>query len=460
MRTAFLPAALCLLLLPLTARAQSGTCDVTNITNTLTTRVGDATYVSGRARYDCTGGIRVLADSAVSAFGRLVMIGNVSFADSLKTLQSQYVQYEGRIGHIVADGPTVVTDRKTGSTLRAPNGLTYQRANKDNPQPRIEVIRGRPQMVLYEEPRPDQKVDTTTIVSDRMEIVGESLFRGWGSVEIKRGTLDATGSQTVFDDSLGIMDLWGIARIKGDRYDVRGDSIHAQIEGDLFREVRVFRDARIDSEDLVVQGQRVYIAFDSGAVHRLIALGTKNAKTTIAPATATTPNLALTADSIDALAPRQTLERVVAVGNALGSRQPDSLDLKLPELIQRDWLRGDTVIAHFVEAPDSVKARRTESDSSFSRVLDRLIAVGGGSVPATATYRIRAENDTTDQVEVGYLVARRITAMFREGSIQDLNAEGQIRGVYLQPIRVTPRRVTTDSATSAQNVRNTGRRGR
>ncbi len=452
-----------LLALPAVLQAQDATCDFDALTPQTTFKmIGDAIHFSGPTRYKCSGNVVVRSDSAVNAFGRLLLIGNVDYADSTKTLTSQFVQYEGRIGRIVADGPTVVTDRKTGSILNAPNGLIYQRVTKDNPQPRIEVIRGRPQLTLLEEPRPEQKPDTTNIISDRMEITGENLFRGWGSVVIKRGELDATGGQAVFDDSLGIMDLWGIARIKGERYDVRGDSIHAQVEGDLFREVRVFRNARIDNEDLVVEGHRLNIAFDSGAVSRLIAQGGKAGREGKS-ATATTPDFVLTADSIDAVAPKQTLERVTAVGNAMGTRQPDSLDLKLPELIQRDWLRGDTVIAHFVDAPDSIRAKAAKSDSSVNRVLDRLIAVGSGAAPATSTYRMRAENDTTNQIEVGYLVARRITALFKDGGIHDMDAQGQIRGVYLQPIRrVTPiptRPVTTDRQ-GTQNARTTGRRGR
>jgi hypothetical protein len=466
MRIPSLVTALFLVLLPVVASAQASTCTVQPIGNTLTSVIGDATYVSGRAQYDCTGGIRILSDSAVSAFGRRLLIGNVYFADSLKTLRSQYVQYEGRIGYIVTDGPTEVTDRKTGSILTAPYGLTYQKANQDNPQPRIEVTRGRPHLRIMEEPQPGQTPDTTDIDADRLEIIGEKVFRGWGRVVIKRGPLHATGNQTVVDDSLGIMDLWGIAHIDGDRYDVQGDSIHADIEGELFRNVRVFRNARIERDDLLVEGARLYIAFDSGAVNRLIALGGHaQPGAPAAQAKATRPDFTLTADSIDALAPGQALEQVIAVGHALGTRQPDSLDLKLPELIQKDWLKGDTIMAYFVELHDSVKALKAQSDTAgLERVLDRLTAIGSSAEPATAAYRVRAEGDTTHQVEVGYVTALRITAIFRNDAVHDLDAQGQIRGIYLQPIRrTTPGAALPVTLPPAQPVRgnqNGGRRGR
>jgi hypothetical protein len=234
------------------------------------------------------------------------------------------------------------------------------------------------------------------------------------------------------------MRLWGLAHLKGENYDVRGDSIYSEIEGDQFRNVLVFRNANIVSEDLDVKGIRLNIAFDSGTVNRLIAVGQKgdSTQTGLAQATAVTPEFTLTADSIDAVAPKQKLEQVTAIGNALGVRTPDSLDLTLPESIRNDWLRGDTVIAHFAEASDSIKAQRAKSDSTNDRVLERLIAIGRTGKPATATYRMRAEGDTAvNNFEVGYITAQRITAVFKDGAVHDLDAQGNIQGLYLQPIR-------------------------
>ncbi len=451
-----------LLLVPTALVAQDSGCDIRPLAEQNTRQIGDAIYIGGRTEFRCSDGVVVVSDSAMRAFGRRTLIGNVSFSDPEKTIRTQVLQFEERTGQVVTFGNTTVTDRKAGSVLRASNGLTYWRETEDNPQPRIEVLTGRPQMILIEDAKPGQPADTTHIDADRMEIVGQKLFRGWGRVVIKRGELDASGGQTVFNDSLGIMDLWGIAHIKGETYDVQGDSVHAEVDGDLFKELRVFRNARIVTEDLRVEGVRLYIAFDSGAVQRLIALGEK-AKPGAPPArpvqaTATTPDFVLKADSIDAHAPKQALDKVFAVGNALGTREPDSLDLKMPELIQRDWLRGDTVTAYFVEMPDSMKAKRAPSDSTFDRVLDRLLAAGSAENPATALYRMRSRSDSTKEPEVGYVAARQITAFFRAGEVFDLSAIDKVRGVYLQPNgRVLPSTADTDTK-SSQNGQTTRRR--
>jgi hypothetical protein len=432
-----------LLLLPGALLAQDDRCSfepVTSRGNNIQT-VGDAVYVGGRTSYKCPRGVSFVADSAVSAFGVRTLIGNVVYTDSLKEIRTdRSLQYQERIGIVAVEGNATMIDRKTGSVLLAPEGLVYTRENETRPS-KLEVFRGRPYLTLVDSARNGAPQDTMHVRSDQMVITGQDQFTGRGTVEIRRGQLNATGAQTVFNDSTGIMQLWGIARIIGENYDVRGDSIYTELEGDEFRTVRVFRNARIVSEDLNVTGVRLNIAFDSGAVQRLIAVGQKRDSTNTSiiavQAEAVAPEFTLKADSIDAVAPKQKLELVTAVGDAYGVRAPDSLDLKLPEMIRSDWLRGDTVIAHFTEASDSAKARRPKSDTASDRVLERLIAIGREAKPATATYRMRAAGDTTNNLEVGYIAARRITAVFKDGAVHDVDAEGQIQGLYLQPIRRT-----------------------
>jgi hypothetical protein len=426
-------------LVPSLLQAQNDGCDVIRLGGPTDTRgSGDAIYIYGRNKYRCSRGVVFVADTAMSAYGMRTLTGNVLFDDPEKSIRTRILQYEERTGQVITVGHTVVIDRKAGSILVAPNGLTYWKEKPpERPEPRIQVLTGRPRLTVIEAAKPGQTADTTRIDADRLEITGQKHLRGWGRVAIKRGKLNANGEETIFNDSLGIMDLWGIARIKSESYDVQGDSIHSEMEGDLFKEVRVFRNARIDDKDMHVRGDRLRIAFDSGTVQRLIALGSKVLREVpldSALASATTPTFHMRGDSIDAVSPKQKLQRVIAVGHAFSARQPDSLDLKMPEPIRRDWLQGDTVIAHFIEAPDSVKAKRAKSDSAaFDRVLDRLHAYGTSGKPAKALYRMR--RPTTDTAEVGYITARRIEAMFRDGSVYDVNASADVRGLYLQPQR-------------------------
>jgi hypothetical protein len=419
-----------------------GGCDIRSGPKTQINTQGAATYISGRTRFDCEGGTSFVADSGFSAYGRRLLIGNVIYSDSQKTVTSQRLDQEERTGTLISTGSTVVTDKKTGSILRAPLGLTYVKGATSNEPGRMTVPAGRPHLTLYraKENAANAGKDTTDIDSDQMILVGSNEFHGIGNVIIKRGDLNATAGEAVFADSAGLMLLWRTAHIKGQDYTLDADSIHGDIVADVFKELRAFRNSHLVSKDLDVQSTRLRMMFDSGTVKRMIAVGApKEAKAALAgpQASAINVDFKLVADSIDALAPAQKLQEVDAVGNAYAERAADTLDTKLPDLIKRDWLRGDTVRAYFTEAPDSIKERRAKSDStSFDRVLERMIALGGAQ-PATAIFRVRDQNDSTKQVQVNYIAAKKITTFFKEGALYDVNAEGEIKGIYLQPINVT-----------------------
>jgi hypothetical protein len=436
----------------------SGGCEIRSGPRTQINTQGAATYISGRTRFDCEGGTSFVADSGFSAYGRRLLIGNVIYSDNEKTVTSQRLDQEERTGTLISTGSTVVTDKKTGSVLRAPMGLEYFRNKQTNEPGRLFVGAGRPHLTLYRT-NTNNTSDTTDIDSDVMNLIGANEFHGTGNVVIKRGTLNATAGKAEFADSAGRMLLWANAQIKGEDYTLDADSIHGDIVQDVFKELRAFRNSHLKSKDLDIEASRLRMMFDSGTVQRLIAVGasrdargkavaskqaaaaseggTASKPIALAQATAVTVDFKLIADSIDALAPDQKLREVNAVGGAYAERAPDSLDTTLPDLIKRDWLRGDTVRAFFVEAPDSIKARRAQSDSTgFDRVLERMVAMGGAQ-PATAIFRVRDQNDTTKKVQVNYIAARKITTFFKEGSLYDVNAEGEIKGIYLQPINVT-----------------------
>lgn len=155
----------------------------------------------------------------------------------------------------------------------------------------------------------------------------------------------------------------------------------------------------------------------------------------------------LVADSIDALAPGQRLERVVAVGNAYGERAADSLTARLPELIARDWLRGDTITGYFAVVPvaDTTAAGAAPAaddtaaavggapaDSVRERtVLERLVAVGLEGT-AQSLYRIQEEGSESGP-SVNYLTANRIVLFLRDGEVTSVEADGPIEGYHLQP---------------------------
>ena len=121
-----------------------------------------------------------------------------------------------------------------------------------------------------------------------------------------------------------------------------------------------------DDEIVVIAGDSAAMVIDSvlvAADSAELAPPPSPSRRTVGPQPrATASDFWIMADSIDAIAPGQQLERVIAVGNAYGERTVDSLDVKVPELIARDWLRGDTITGYFATVPVADSAGTSDTD--------------------------------------------------------------------------------------------------
>jgi hypothetical protein len=218
------------------------------------------------------------------------------------------------------------------------------------------------------------------------------------------------------------------------------------------------------------------VSFANGEVQGMVALSAARAKRTATDgdvlAEAVAKDFLLRADSINAMAPAQKLDRVVAVGHAYGERQNDSLDVKnLPEIAKKDWLRGDTITGFFVDAKPAAQTKgnarnnrnqqraaptNTAAADTAQRVLDKIVAVGAAN-QASSVYRIADQKKPKATPAVSYLVAKTITVSFKDGQVALVTADGQIRGIHLQPVekpkakeKPTTGRKVAQSGTAAQ----------
>jgi hypothetical protein len=256
-----------------------------------------------------------------------------------------------------------------------------------------------------------------------MQIIGEQIFRGWGNVQTRRGDVRSQSQYAEFDEASNRMRLTGQATVESDTFRLRADSIEAvMINRDEFRELHAYRQVVLESEGVDLTAPVVHMTFTDGEVERLIALGGARVAEGAPQARAVSPDFVLVADSLDALSPNQQLERVFAVGRARGERWGDTLqDRDLPELIRNDWVQGDTIRAYFAQAPDTM--------ADTTRVLERIVALG---TPASSTYRLREQQGDSVEISVNYLTAKLLDVTFKEGAVHRVQAEGEIRGLYLQ----------------------------
>ena len=237
--------------LPRATHAQQQRCDLGDSRVLYSVANGAIIYVGGPV-FVCENGTRITADSAVyvEATGRIDFLRNVRFNETERSLTSMYAQYMGRERRLMAQQDVVLVDKRDGSTLRALS-LDYFQKSASNPESRIDVHSGRPRATLYRDRAREPGVRDTTIVdADRMQIVGENVFKGWGSVDVRRGKLTARSAYSEFDQNGSYMKLYGRANVQSDTFNLSADSIDAElINGDEFRTVFARREAKLTSQN-------------------------------------------------------------------------------------------------------------------------------------------------------------------------------------------------------------------
>lgn len=417
-------------------------------------------FISGPVEVHCGTDVVVRADSAHNTGRELRLIRNVFYQDSVQTLTSETATYERDIGRVTARGNVVVRDRQGPSIIRGAE-LQYDRVMPTRPEANI-IVRGRPRAYLYEEgtpplpegmePAPALRIvggDTIPaalqVDADRLEIQGEGRMLASGRVQMIREDIRAFADQADFDREAGRLELTGSSRVEGEGYELFGDFIAATMRARVLEHVRAERNAQLLGEDLDVRAPVIDIALDAGEVERMIAVSREPS----VQANAVARDFTLIADSIQVDAPGGVLDRLTAVGNAFGERAVDSASAGLPEVIRKDWLRGDTVVGTFIQlATESAGAE----DDSVETALNTLTATGA----ARAIYRMEPASERAEHKAVNYITATRIALRFENGEVVGVDTIGPVAGVHLEPEPV--RAAAVEAVAPAETDRSTSPR--
>ena len=448
--------------------------------------LGRITYVSG-AHFVCEGGGQIWADSAVVYDSRSLseFIGSFRYVDGSRELLADGARYFFDLERLQAEGNVSLRDEEAGSSIT--NGdLVLMMANSMREEESMTVTIGsdgrRPVAVL------SPPVDSTalepagpptpyTVTGDRIDLRGASSFAATGDVEIVRDSLLAFADSVEYDQLLGDLLLSGSARVEGEGYDLEGRAITMDSPGAASSTLRAVRDARLTGTDLLLTSAQIVVYMVDDALERLVAIpitrGVPRAGDPPADSAdlvlprATVDDFVLTADSLEVLAPGESIERVFAAGRARStSRSRDTLNVaSLPEVARTDWLEGDTVIVTF---------RTLEPDASVDAVVDSLDGVAPGGrdarprreveaivarVRARSLYRLEASDTTArvgiDPPAVHYVVGDEIRIEMVEGEVRGMQVKGQTRGVHLEPLRRAAPVASTDSANTDTLVTDT-----
>jgi hypothetical protein len=376
-------------------------------------------YIGGGSVAKCRGQDVTLISDSTEYYGDqqlMYLIGNVHYSDPRAKVDADHMTYWMDEQHIRAEG-NVFAVMTSGSTMRGPVA-DYYRAVAPIRTEAILVSTGRPKLqVVQLDTLTHKPSDTVDVVADRITSVADSLVYAGGDVRITRPQLFATGDSAFVDQGSGIARLMKKPTVEARRarpFTLTGGVIDVFSRNRLVNRVVATPNGHATSQDLQLYADSVDLRVRNNELERAMAWGKSRAH-------ATSPDRDIVADSIDALLPNQRIHQIISVGKAYATSIPDTATMKTDE---RDWMRGDTIIATF----DTV----ARTDSAHTPPVKTITARNN----ARAYYHIK--NDKfKDRPGVNYVTGKDIDIKFLNGGIDTVRVRDKASGVYVEAVDTT-----------------------
>jgi hypothetical protein len=373
------------------------------------------TFLSGGILAHCIGqGNTLTADSAeyYEGQGRLFLVGNVHYTEPRLTVDSRTMTYYQNDDHLHAEG-NVVAVMSNGSTLRGPSA-DYYRSTPQRPQARM-FAPGRPTVTLVQKDTTGRgkSPDTAHVVANQITMVGDSLVYAAGQVRITRPDLLATGDSAFMDSGHDFARLMREPMVKGlssRTFTLTGGVIDVYSRNRQLERVVATPNGHALSQDLELVADTIDLRIQANQLQRAIAWGKGRAR-------AVSPEREIVADSIDAIMPGQRVREVRALRNAYAESNPDSGVVST----QRDWLRGDTIVARF----DTLVGKDT---ASRPRIRE-IVAEGN----AKSFYQMKNSKGPQTQPTINYVRGRIIDILFEDRKVRTVTVIDKATGVLIEP---------------------------
>lgn len=412
---------------PATVRAQarSGRCVIefppaqnvnTRASLTRTPSGGYNQYLGGGMVAVCRAqGMTLRADSAeyFADAGLIYLIGNVHYTEPRTSVDSDRMTYWQNEERLLAEGNVVAT-MPNGTRMRGPRAEYFRPAPSVRPRARM-VATGRPTVTLVQTDargRPGEPVD---IIANQVVTEADSLVYATGRVEITRPDLLATADSAFLDSGREFARLMRAPTIlgRGERpFTLRGRVIDLFSRNRSLERVLAAGNGRAESQDIELVADTIDMRLTTNVLQRAYAWGASRAR-------ATSPTQVMVADSIDVDMPGQAVREVKAIGKAFAEAVPDSTRIRSSE---RDWLRGDIIVARFHPVEQGDTAARPQ--------IRDLLATGS----ASSLYQIATSEGRDNAPAMNYVRGRTIAVDFRNQAVHTVTVTDQAVGLYLAPV--------------------------
>jgi lipopolysaccharide export system protein LptA len=365
-------------------------------------------------RYRCRGQDNVITADSAEYYGDqsvLYLIGNVHYRETKAKVDSDRMTYFQLEDRLHAEGNVNVL-LQSGTTMKGP-AIDYYRQTATRPQATA-IATGHPTMKIVEANSSGRPAEPINVVANQITSQGDNQVFASGAVEITRPDVIAKGDSVFMDSRLEIARLMKSPSVQSrkDRpFTLTGGVIVLYSQNRLLRRVVATPNGHVLSQDLELVSDSIDLRMSNDRLDRVMAWGPSAAK-------AISPDREITADSIDAIMPGQRLREVRAVRHAYANSAPDTAHIISTE---RDWMRGDVIVAEF----DSVAI----SDTASKPVPRRIVATGN----ASSYYQVAANNSAKTIPNINYVKGKAITVLFEDRAVRTVDVVEQATGVYIEP---------------------------
>lgn len=379
------------------------------------TSSGTNYYAGGNVRLSCRGTqITMRSDSVASYGGSIVrFIGNVRYRDSTLTMDAAGGTYHRKTEKWEARGKVSTTNLTTGSTLTGP-ALDYYRVVRGVRDTSEMFATGRPTIRYATTDSAGQPAEPYRIVADRVRLRGNDQIWAGGKVTIDRSDFAARSDSLRLDTGTGSDGtlIGGKPTLRGlgaDSFSVSGNRLDLTLDRRDLTYLLSQGDAHAVSRDWDLVADTIALDINDGKLEQTLAWGDR-----IRPS-ATSPAYALQADSLALDTPAQRLTEVRGFGRSwLGGTVHEASG-------DRDWMRGDTIVARFA-------AR--DSDGSSSAMLSRIEARRSAQ-----SYHLEPNRRFPGRPSINYARGDVIIVTMKDDTtraVERVDIHGQVDGIQLE----------------------------
>lgn len=366
------------------------------------TAAGNVAHFGGGVHFKCPSrNIELRGDSAEQFFDHDALIGHAVFDDPRLHLTSDFLNYFPDSEKVVAVG-NVHARTPSGSTLVGPIAVYYRAAPRIRTRAVISA-KARPLITVVEKDSAGRPTDPMTVLADSVLMDGDSLIYGRGQVVITRPQITATADSVFVDQTKETMRLMRDPELKGNKerpFSLKGDVIDLYSTNRKAKRVIARGNGFAVSDSLTLKSDTIDLRLKDDVLDHAYVWGSKSR------ARAVSPSQNILADSLDVTMPGQQIRLVHALGKAFAQGKPDTARFTVEKGDSTDWIRGDTIIAHFDSVPP--KTTTTAKDTSKGPRIKQLVARGH----ASAWYHMAASDTAERRPAINYTSARTITVDF------------------------------------------------